>query len=49
MFVVLRPQELAGKKDTPLLMCFIDLTEAYSSVDQTLPNHRNAWHAMNHV
>ena len=36
MFVVLRLQELARKKDTPLFVCFIDLTEAYDSVDRTL-------------
>ena len=36
MFVVRRLQELA-RKNTPLLMCFIDLTKAYDSVDQTLP------------
>ena len=33
MFVVRRLQELARKKDTPLYLCFIDLTEAYDSVD----------------
>ena len=27
MFVVRRLQELAKKKDTPLFMCFIDLTK----------------------
>ena len=36
MFVVQRLQELARKKDTPLCLCFIDLTKAYDSVDQTL-------------
>ena len=36
MFVVRRLQELARKKDTPLFMCFIDLTKAYDSVDHTL-------------
>ena len=36
MFVVRRLQELARKKDTPLFMCFIDLTKAYDSVDRTL-------------
>ena len=36
MFVVRRLQELTRKKDTPLYMCFIDLTEAYDSVDRTL-------------
>ena len=35
MFVVRRLQELARKKDTPLFMCFIDLTKAYDSVDRT--------------
>ena len=36
MFVVRRLQELARKKDTPLFMCFVDLTKAYDSVDRTL-------------
>lgn len=36
MFVVRRLQELARKKDIPLLMCFIDLSKAYDSVDRTL-------------
>ena len=36
MFVVRRLQERARKKDTPLYMCFIDLTKAYDSVDRTL-------------
>ena len=36
MFVERRLQELAMKKDTPLFMCFIDLTKAYDSVDRTL-------------
>ena len=36
MFVVRRLQELARKKDTPLFMCFIDLTKAYDSVHHTL-------------
>ena len=36
MFVVRRLQELARKKDTPLYLCFIDLTKAYDSVDRTL-------------
>ena len=36
MFVVRHLQELARKKDTPLFMCFIDLTEAYDSVDRAL-------------
>ena len=36
MFVVRRLQELARKKDTPLFMCFINLTKAYDSVDCTL-------------
>ena len=36
MFVVRRLQELARKKDTPLYLCFINLTKAYDSVDRTL-------------
>ena len=36
MIVVRRLQELARKKDTPLYLCFIDLTEAYDSVHRTL-------------
>ena len=36
MFVVRRLQELARKKDTPLYLCFIDLTKAYGPVDRTL-------------
>ena len=36
MFVARRLQKLARKKDTPLYMCFIDLTKAYDSVDRTL-------------
>ena len=36
MLVVRRLQELARKKDTPLYMCFIDLTKAYDSVDRSL-------------
>ena len=36
MFVVRRLQELARKKDTPLYLCFIDLTKAYDSVDRSL-------------
>ena len=36
MFVVRRLQELARKKDTPLYLCFIDLTKAYDSVNRTL-------------
>ena len=36
MFVVRRLQELARKTDTPLYLCFIDLTTAYVSVDRTL-------------
>ena len=36
MFVVQRLQELARKKDTPMYLCFIDLTKAYDSVDRTL-------------
>ena len=35
MFVVRRLQELA-RKDTPLYLCFIDLTKAYDSVDRTV-------------
>ena len=35
MFVVRCLQELP-RKDTPLFICFIDLTKAYDSVDQTL-------------
>ena len=36
MFVIRRLQELARKKQIPLYVCFIDLTKAYDSVDQTL-------------
>ena len=36
MFVIRRLQELARKKRIPLYVCFIDLTKAYDSVDQTL-------------
>ena len=36
MFVVRRLQELARKKDTPLYLCFLDLTKAYDPVDRTL-------------
>ena len=36
MFVERRLQKLARKKDTPLYLCFIDLTKAYDSVDRTL-------------
>ena len=36
IFVVRRLQELARNKDTPLYLCFIDLTKAYDSVDRTL-------------
>ena len=36
MFVILRLQELARKKRIPLYVCFIDLTNAYDSVDRTL-------------
>ena len=36
MFVDRRLQELARKQDTPLYMCFIDLTKAYDSVDRSL-------------
>ena len=35
MFVMRRLQELARKKETPLLMGFIDLTKAYDSVHHT--------------
>ena len=35
VFVVRRLQELA-RKDTPMFMCFVDLTKAYDSVDRTL-------------
>ena len=35
MFVVRRLQELV-RKDTPLYLCFIDLTKAYDSVDRAL-------------
>ena len=36
MFTIRRLQELARKKQIPLYVCFIDLTEAYDSVDRTL-------------
>ena len=36
MFVVRRLHELARKKDTPLYLCFIDLTKVYDSIDRTL-------------
>ena len=36
MFVIRRLQELARKKRIPLYVCFIDLTEAYDSVNRTL-------------
>ena len=36
MFVVRRLQELARTKETPLHLCFVDLTKAYDSVDGTL-------------
>ena len=36
VFVVRRLQELARKKDTPLYLCFIDLTKAHDSVDRAL-------------
>ena len=36
MFVVRRLHELARKKDTPSYLCFVDLTKAYDSVNQTL-------------
>ena len=35
-FVILRFQELAREKRTPLHECFIDLPKAYDSVDRTL-------------
>ena len=44
MFAVRRLQELARKKNTPLFMCFIDLTKAYDSVNRTL-----AWTALARV
>ena len=34
--VIRRLQELARKKQLPLYACFIDLTKAYDSVDETL-------------
>ena len=36
MFVIRLPQELVRKKRIPLYVCFIDLTKAYDSLDQTL-------------
>ena len=36
IFVIRRLQELARKKRTPLLACFIDLTKANDSVERTL-------------
>ena len=36
VFVVRRLQELARKNDTPMYLCFIDLTKAYDFVDRTL-------------
>ena len=36
MFVIRRLQELAWEKQTPLHVCFVDLTKAYDSVDRTL-------------
>ena len=33
MFVIRRLQELTRKKRIPLYVCFMDLTEAYDSVD----------------
>ena len=36
MFVILRLKELARKKQIQLYVCFIDLTKAYDSVDQTI-------------
>ena len=36
MFVIRRLQELARKKRIPLYVCFIDITKAYDSVDQTI-------------
>ena len=35
MFVIRRLEELARKKRIPLYVCFIDLTNAYDSVDRT--------------
>ena len=36
MFGVQRLQELARENDTPLFMCFIDVTKAYDCVDHTV-------------
>ena len=36
LFVICRLQELARNKQTPLYVCFIDLTKAYDSVARTL-------------
>ena len=36
MFAIRRLEELARKKQIPLCVCFIDLSKAYDSVDQTL-------------
>ena len=35
MFVVRRLHEHSQKEDTPLYLCFVDLTKTYESVDQT--------------
>ena len=36
LIVVRRLQELAGRRRTPLHMCFVDLQKAYDSVDRQL-------------
>ena len=36
MFMIRQLHELARKKRIPLYVCFIDLTNAYDSVDRTL-------------
>ena len=36
ILVVRRFHQLTQKKNTPLYMCFVDLTKAYDSVDRTL-------------
>ena len=36
MFVIHPVQELTRKKYIPLIVCFMDLTEAYDSVDRTI-------------
>lgn len=33
---VRRPRQLVRKKSTPLYMCFVDLSQAYVSVDRTI-------------